>query len=237
MPSSNKSFVSCLFVAALAVGCGGGGDAVPESSAMSFPLSQIAQSVVQERGSYPVRLEGTATYSGESVPVTGSGTVSLSTGSGTFEGVVHAERRVSVTGSVSVRGVTVPIAANVQEYYGADTKPIGRIDSDSYCVYEGQSPIPAFVKVGDSGSWYNSVCYTSSAKVSRVSTSSATYVIEPDSATTALLKLVQRVNSGSGQGNVAVASYRITSAGSYTKVSENSASAVDGVLLNLTVRY
>ncbi|UUZ75657.1 hypothetical protein LP414_28835 [Polaromonas sp. P1(28)-13] len=75
------------FALATLQACGGGGDSVVASSA-SFPISQALDSYVRDAKSSPVSI--TATVNG--VPFAGSGTISESIATTTFEGVTAFQK-------------------------------------------------------------------------------------------------------------------------------------------------
>lgn len=219
--------------------CGGGGDEAPPpvSSPATFPLSVVAEALVKETASYAVRIEGTASQGGQSIPLTGTGTYSVSNSSSTFEGIPSIKRNSATTGTMGANGISIPVADSSADYFGTDFKPLGRVANGTYCVYGNQTSIPVSAKVGDSGTWFTGTCYSSSSKLSKLGSTVVSYVLEADTATTATLKLIQQLTGTSGQTGTATFAYRVTTSGSYTRVFETAGLNERGVLVSLTVTF
>lgn len=138
---------------------------------------------------------------------------------------------------MQANGVSIPIADTSADFFGNDNKPLGRTATGIYCVYTNQTPIPAIAKVGDTGMWYAGTCYTSSTKFTKVATTQVSYVLEPNTDATAILKLVQKLTDNSGQTGIATAAYRVSTTGAVTRLTETASISDSGVRINLTMTY
>ena len=202
-------FFQLLFL----VGCGGGGGGGttgPVTSTDSFPLQSAVKASIASGGlvNYIVSgtCSGTATSS-DSTPV-----------SATFEGVVG----LSVTSSVTINLTNcTPTSSAVTGigYYDTNYNPLGHsIPGDEYGVYLlGTTPLPTSVKVGDTGIIGTETIYSNSLKSVWLETEYDNYLIEPDTASTAIVNLITRTYDTLGRLTVtSQARYRITKTGVLT---------------------
>lgn len=236
LSESRSRFLSGVIISGFLVACGGGGsnDAVGPATpgSATFPLSTVIANFVNETRSYRLNINGTGISSGQSVSFTGSGVVSESTGSATFEGVVALKKSLTNTGALIILGTSIPIATTVATYFDTSYSPIGSIAPNVYCIASATTPLPTTVRIGDNGSWYTLTCYTSSSKKVVDSTAFVSYSIEPETVTTALLKLITTIN-----GSPTSQTMRINTLGGVTRVSESGFLNVSGVAMNYTATY
>jgi hypothetical protein len=61
--------------------------------------------------------------------------------------------------------------------------------------------------------------------------------LEPDTDTTAILKLVEKLTPISGQPATATSAYRISTAGTVTRLTEAGSITANGVLVNMTLVF
>jgi hypothetical protein len=215
---------------ALLASCGGGGGGDPVVSAsVSFPIAQALESYVKDTKSSPLSI----TASANSISFTGSGTLSESTTTTTFEGVTAFQKNSTLTGTLSGLGQTIPISSTNSSYFDSTFRPLGETDTDQYCVTTSITPIPATAKIGDNGNWFVYTCYTNSSKTLRLGTITVTYALEPKTATTGILKINNLFSADSGGGFTATATLRLTTAGALTRLSETA--FISG--LSITVTY
>lgn len=228
-----------LPIALSLVACGGGGEEIspPVASPANFPLSLVAEALIKEHASFAVRIEGTVTQGRQSIPLTGTGTYSVSNTTSTFEGAPSIRRSSTTTGTIGASGISIPVADTGADYFGVDFKPLGRVASGAYCVYTNQTHIPAAATIGQSGTWYSGTCYTNSTKASRLGTTEVSYVLEADTASTATLKLIYKITGTGGQAASSTSAYRITTSGGYTRVSESASVTEGGMFINLTISF
>jgi hypothetical protein len=203
--------------------CGGGGGGSPTStgpvaSTETFQLRTAYVNYVTETRSLPFTVTGTT--SGYSV--TGSGTATQgSLTSATFESQAAQQKTTTVTGSITANGTNVPLSSSSTTYVDSNYNPLGSNDTD-YTVVNSGASIPATARVNDTGTWYSTIRYASSTKATQRGTGTVSYVLEPDTASTALLKiiLVERDNSSNETYRSAV-TFRMTPAGALTRISES----------------
>jgi hypothetical protein len=223
-----------VFALAALQACGGGGgsDAPPAGtgSQVSVPLSLAMANYVKDPQSAQVSITGTA----NGFAVTGSATVSESAGTPTvFEGVSGFQKALAATITVTANGQTRSRATSGFGYYDSNFRVLGsNVFGVDYCVTTSSTALPALATAGDSGSWYVSDCYTDSSKAVRSSTITTTYVLEPDTAGTLIVKINEQETLVSGTTLNSTESARLTTSGGVTRVSATSVD--DGVSLVLT---
>lgn len=210
----------CIAASALSLlaACGGGGGSSgPVTSTDTFQLRTAYVNYLQDTRSLPFTLSGTS--SGYSV--TGSGTTTQgSVFSTTFEGQPAQAKTTTVTGSFTVNGQSSTLASSATTYVDSNFNPLG-FNGTSYTVVTSATPIPTTGRVGDTGTWYNATRYTSSSKTTRSGTETATFVMEPDTASTALLKIIQvQKDTSNVTTNTTTITFRLTTAGTLTRLSE-----------------
>ena len=226
-----------LMLAALA-GCGGGGGGEPpEQPVLTIPLTTAIANYVNQTRSSPISIAGTITSGGQSVSVTGSGTASEATGSGNFEGQSALRKSTSVTGTLVANGVSVPLSDSGQAYFDTNYKPLGGTTALGYCVTVSATALPTTARIGDNGPWYTQDCYPSSSKVAKLGTVTTSYAVEPDSATSVLLRLIGRATDTAGNSIPLLSTFRVTTAGAITRLEETTSFAVGGDSLSLTISY
>jgi hypothetical protein len=166
----------------------------------------------------------TGTVSGASL--TGSGTVTQGTlTSTTFESAAALQKTTTATGSLTVNGNTVPLSTSTTNYVDSNYSPLGSNGTD-YAVVSNSVTIPTTARVNDTGTWYSTVRYSSSAKTTRRGTATVSFVLEPDTASTALLKIIDvERNTTNTVTSTSTVTFRMTPAGGLTRISE---SAVEG---------
>jgi hypothetical protein len=202
------------------VACGGGGDsgpAAPVVSTETFALKNAYVNFVNDNRSLQYAISGTT----KNIAFTGSGNIFQSSLTATtFEGKPALAKTVTVTGSLVVNGTTAPLNDTQVEYFDTSYNPLGSSASE-YEVVVGAVNIPETGKVGATGIVYTAKRYQSSAKTVQVGTNVTSYTLEPDTASTAILRWIdtEKDNSGNQTASSTVL-YRITTTGSITRLSE-----------------
>lgn len=230
----NTRILSLFAVSALVVACGGGGDSSP-AQATSIPLATAMANQVNQGKSTSVSIAGTVTASGQTVNVSGSGAYTESTVAATFEGIPGLRKHVEVTGSVTANGVSAPLSFASDAYFDSNYKPLGSAAPGAYCVITSYSALPPAAQAGSAGTWFTQDCYTSSAKLSKIGSGTASYSVEADSATTLVVRFTTRVTDSAGNTLPVTASYRVTAGGALTRLTDTVTVSVSGVTVNLTV--
>ena len=224
-------------------GCsGGGGEAspsVPVQSVSNFPLLTAIAGYINSTRSYQTSMTGTAFASTiPNTPFSGSGTFSESSKSWIFEGVQGIAKSSSLTATLQLAGQNMPFADTNVTYFDSNYKALGSTSATSYCVVTSSNPMPTTAKIGDNGVWYVSTCYTDSTKKTKVGTGTASYALEPDTQTTAILKLiVKAVDNGGNTVVTGSSSLRITVNGDVSRFAETATLTAAGITLNYTATY
>ena len=221
--------------AAFVAACGGGGGDVPATTTpvVSTDVFQVKTAYVNyfnDIGTYPFVVSGTAAgYS-----VTGSGTVTQSNvTSGTFESVAALQKTTTVTGSFVANGASYSLAATDTAYVNLSYVALGW-SGDEYVIVTNVATVPDTAKVNDAGPSHSANRYVSSTDRTFLGTSDVSFALKADTATTALLEIIQVDKNTSGVIEMtATATFRMTPAGGLTRLSEN---AISGTT-NLTLTY
>jgi hypothetical protein len=200
-------------------GGGGGGAAAPVASTDTFPLTTILANSLQS-GSNTFTISGTS--SGNAI--TGSGTATRgSLSAGTFEGVAAQQRTTTVTGSFAINGTSYALNDSSVDWFDSNNVPVGESGGTDYVVVTGTPTIPATVRVNDTGTLYTANRYSNNTKSVLRGTVTVTYVVESDTATSALLTLIRTEKDNSNTTtSTNSAQVRVTPAGALTRIKETS---------------
>lgn len=218
-----------FFVAAC--GGGGGSDATgPQTSTDTFQIKTAITNYVVNTQTRNATMSGTVngvTVSGSAIVTDGALNSAL------FEGKSAFSKATTVTGSILVNGTQVPLATTSIDFFDNNYLPIGSLGSD-YSVVRGVTNLPLTAKVGDTAILYVADTYTNSSKAVVTGTETVSYVMEPDTSSTALLSLISTYkNTSGGTASTDTVKLRITPSGSLTWLSETSV----GSGSNLTATY
>ncbi len=232
--------LALLSSAAFLAACGGGGGDSPEipvtaPSTDTFQLKTAYINSVIDTRSLPFRLTGLSS----GVNVTGSGTLTQGALTGTtFEGQAAFQKTTAIIGEISAtlngRTETIPLAITTTSFTDSNYMPLGAtVSIGGYSVPDGIVTIPQTVKVNDTGIFLKSKNYSSSTKSTLIGTSTIAYAIQPDTSSTALLKLIQTDQNTLG-ATVATSTvtHRMTPAGGLTRLSETYLAGTN--VLNIT---
>ena len=227
--------VTATAVLALLTACGGGGGggtAAPVASTESFPLSTAYRNTLTSSSSNTYTISGTSS----GVAVTGSGTVTFGNlSAGTFEGLPAQQRTTTSTGSVIVGGVTLPLNTSSVTWVDSNYVPKGESGGEDYVVVTGTPSIPTTARINDTGTLYTANRYASSTKTVLRGTITATYVMEADTASTALVTFIkQEKNTANVTTGTYSAQFRITTAGASTRIKETGVDVADATTLTIT---
>jgi hypothetical protein len=210
---SARSGIVLVCFTLLLSGCGGGGGGTgPVSSTLSFPLKSGMAASVQQGGSTDFSVSGTC-----------SGTANMISSTpipATFETVTGLS--VLNAFSMNLPNCIPPyIYGTSTDYFDSNYNPLGTIDSSgNYAVYQTPPTIPVSVKVGDAGMIGTEKYYTDDTKNFLVSQDEISYVIEPDTANTAIVNIIDRSYDVSGTLTFTEQDrYRIKADGSLSPIS------------------
>jgi hypothetical protein len=216
MRTSRKLVIVISAATSLLSGCGGGGGGDGGGAAptpTSFPL----------QAGYRARIAGGSTDT-FTVSGTCTGTATFTSGAATtstFEGV--SGFAAAQTATVSFTNCTPATSAvSGTGYYDGSYSPLGSsIPSVEYTKFlTAPPPLPASVKVGDTAVYATLTSYTDSTKSVTTGQRVLSYVIEADTANTAIGNLITKGYNASSQLLFTQQSrYRIAADGTLTVVS------------------
>lgn len=201
--------------ASLVAGCGGGGGGAggATTTTTSFPL----------QAGYRARVAGGSTDN-FTVSGTCTGTATFTNGAATasaFEGVSGFAVAQTVTESFT-NCTPATIALSGTGYYDGSYSPLGSsIPGVEYTKFlTAPPPLPASVKVGDTAVYATLTTYTDSTKSVTTGQRVLSYVVEADTANSAIGNLITKGYNASGQLlSTQQARYRIAADGTLTVVS------------------
>jgi len=211
-----------LWLAAIGVAtltaCGGGGGSTPAAvSTSDYQLRQAWVNYMTLSGTQRFTVSGTLS----GVAVSGSGSeTDGSLVAATFEGRSALSKTIVVTGSLSGGGQTIPYGSSGVGYVDSNYMPLGQSGSE-YAVVIGTPAIPQIAKVNDTGTLYTANRYPTSQKAYSIGTLTVSYALQPDTANTALLKVIATRKTTSGSTySTDITTFRMTPSGVLTLVSE-----------------
>lgn len=218
-----------MIMAVLLAACGGGGSSDgPVVSTATFQTRTALSNSTQDTRSSPFQVTGTIS----GINVAGSGIVTESpVTSTTFEGKSALRKLTNTTMELTRSGQSIPLSWSSASYFDSNYNPMGYVSDDAYVVMSNNVTIPNTARVNDTGVLYTASIYLDSSKTTLLGTETASYVLAPDTASTALLKITTIEKDTSGNTvSTSTAAYRITPAGDITLISEKFLS--DGDVLN-----
>lgn len=233
MKNSLKYTLSVAFLALVAAcggGGGGGGSTGPVTSTETFQVRTALTNYLINTATYTGTVSGTySTY-----PLTGTFIVTQGNlGAGTFEGHSALSKATTASGSFIVNGTTIPSAVTTTTYFDSNYVPLGTTGGTDYEVVTGAVTIPTTARVGDTANLYSVNRYSSSTKTSQRGTTQVSYVLEPDTASTAIFKMIQVEKDNSNTTtSTSTVSFIITPTGGITRKKETTTES--GVAITIT---
>ena len=208
-----------LGVLALAA-CGGGGGGgtaatpAPVATPSSFPLKAAYAAMTAAGYTKSFTISGSCSGS---ATVTQGGAI----GGASFEGNVGVLAASQTLTTTFTNCTPVSSAATSTGYYDSNYNPLGSFIAGSlYRVFPAAISIPSSVTVGSTGTIGTSNNYATSAKSALIGQTAISYVIEADTATTAIVNLIARTTDSSGRlTSTEQDRFRITAAGAAAPVS------------------
>jgi hypothetical protein len=207
-----------LCFAALLSACGGGGsDSTPATGAvtstLSFPLKSAYSALVAN--GYTKSYDVSGSCQGFATEITAA-----PTGGATFNGKLVP---FSTALTLTINLTTCPkITTTVNAYYDSDYTPLGFSSLGVYGVYLPPPSIPTSIMVGDTGTIGTATNFTDSSKVTPTGKTVVSYVVEPDTASTAIVNLMFKTFDPSDiLTSTEQDRYRISSAGALAPVSKD----------------
>jgi hypothetical protein len=199
-------------------GGGGGGGSGPVTSTETFQVRTALTNYITNTATNTGTISGT--YS--SSPVTG--TMVVTQGNlveGIFEGQYAWSKASTATANIVVNGANVPSAVTSTMFFDSNYVPLGESGGADYEVVTGTVTIPTTARVGDTRNLYSVNRYSSSSKSLLRGTTQVSYVLEPDTATTAILKIIHvDKNTSNTTTSISTISFQITPSGGITRKQE-----------------
>ncbi|OIQ99461.1 hypothetical protein GALL_183980 [mine drainage metagenome] len=171
----------------------------------------------------------------------GTGTLSSvpATTPSTFEGVSGYSAVTSISWSLTNCTPATYTDTSI-DYYDSNYIPLGYDDTaggGSYAVFNTTPNIPASVTVGNAGSIGTRTLYTSSTKATVNGKEVVSYVVEADTANSAIIDLITKSYNPAGALTATTQDrYRITASGAITRLSEDNQQS-NGSTLHLVLTF
>lgn len=141
--------------------------------------------------------------SGQSYPISGTGTITENTNANTLFNGINAKKKSQTTaGSITVNGASQSLNDVVYYYFNNNNQPLGYTTSLTYCISSSVKSIPMNITAGQTGDWYSTDCYTNSSKAVKTSSSVTSYQIQAVTDKTADLIINQITTDSSGKMSV-----------------------------------
>jgi hypothetical protein len=174
----NSKFALLPIVLLLAACGGGGGSSSTPAANVSYPLLQAMQYALAHGLQNTLPASGTAVSNNVSYPVSGSLTLTSSTGSNTtFNNIANSIQTVdTVSGNLIINSINVPFNSTGTSYYNSNYQPFGDVTSGRYCVSSSPGSYPTTATAGMTGSLTTYNCYSDSTKTTLVGTNVDSYV-------------------------------------------------------------
>ena len=236
----NMKFFNQFLIAACAglVACGGGGggdkpqEALKVTSTNVFNLKAAYTSLV----STPFKVNFSASVTKSGVTAKGSGSITQgSAQSGTFENAAAQKVVTAVLGSISGNGNTVSLDSTSADYYDSNYNILGTDGTSSYRVVDASFNFPTSIKVGDTGELYTEKKYSSYTKSTLTGTTKVSFLVEADTATTALLSIISVVkDTNSIVTSQETVQYRISADNKLTPIKDTLNDYVNSLVWTMT---
>jgi hypothetical protein len=194
--------VGCGLLIAVLSACGGGGSSAPASTPTPPTPPAPATSSFALAAGYKARVMSGVTDNFDlSGDCTGTATIAYAAAMpATFEAVTGLSASQTATANLAN---CLPASSSVTglTYYDANGVPIGQsINGGDYAKYETLPlALPASVKVGDTADVVALATYTDSTKATQTGRRVYSYLIEPDTATTAIANISIRTYNTTAQ--------------------------------------
>jgi len=220
-------------VLSLLSACGGGGGGVsgPVASAESFSLTKMWANMLTTPSTNNVTIQGTLNSGVD--PVTGTGTISFSNlSAGTFEGKPAQKQTQTNAVSLVNKGQTIPINDKIDSWVDSNYTPNGESGYEDYIVVTALGTLPSAARINDTGNLYTANRYASSTKAVLRGTRTASYVVEADTASTALVSLIlEDKNTSNVTTSKSTLQLRITPTGAFTRIKETYVSTTTSLII------
>lgn len=219
-------FCCAFLLAGCGGGGGGGGSDTPQPAPVTFPLRAAFSNQIVNGSTF----EGTLEYVNTTGPVPSSSMYRYTSSStpavaDTFEGQSAQSITQYSQQQLIDELVHMPSESQSIVYYDSNYNKLGELDTrfGAYTVVTESHPLPLTIQVNDSGPLNTQVTYWSRDKIGVGRTSTGTYVIEVDTATSVIYHTTSK--SYDEDGVVVSTSdtrYRLDTAGNINLISSDS---------------
>jgi len=215
--------LALLALSALFTACGGGGSGDPSppaapapaaapgaapapasapNEALIIPLAAILKNLLSQSRSTPFEIKGSMvlqrSMGSEHFYASGSGTLSETVASASFEGVPAMRQTTLLSGSMLGPPTPVAISLTKQLFFDGNYKPLGSVADGIYCVTSSYTPPPKGIGMWTTSMWFMEDCYSGPDKLKKVGTAGTSYTISSETATTAVLWIGRRLSYTDG---------------------------------------
>lgn len=162
----------------------------PTPSTLSFPLESAYKTLIADGWAKGITVSGDCSGSGNR-------TTAPATTPATFEGVAALSAVTTIT--ISLTNCTpTSIAETATNYTDSNYVPLGIVHPGNYGVFLTPPTIPTSVTVGATGTIGTMSLYTDSTKSTPAGRIDQSYVVEADTANSAIVKLIGKRYDQSG---------------------------------------
>lgn len=213
-----KLLLVTSFAASLLVGCGGGGggggSSGPVVSTLTFPVKSADAALTASGYTKTWTISGTCSGSA-------TDTTSAAAGGATFNGVSGLLSATNVVVFNFTNCTLTPITSTATQYWDTNYVPVGiNVSGGTYSVFLTPPTIPVSATVGATGVIGTITRYTDSIKATLAGHADLSYVVEPDTANTAIINLIMKEYNASNTLTATQQSrYRIAATGPLVPVS------------------
>ena len=205
----NWTAIGPILVALALTGCGGGGGgsaptqtaSASVSSTLSFPL--LAATETAAASGHRATLTANGTTATEVTDGLCSGTLNLTAGPATTATTFEGTPAFSFTQVLQINltnCVPASIAETFTGYVSSTYSPLGfQTVGGDYGVWAAPANVPTLVKVGDVGIVGTINTYTDNSKTTGTGRQEVSFVVEPDTATTAIINVITKGYNASSQ--------------------------------------
>ena len=212
-----------LIVSAIFAGCGGGGSsnssaaaapAGPVTSTLAFPLQTAYSAIVANGLSKTFTVTGTCNGSG-------SRTSAAANTGAAFEGKTGMLSAVTTQTITYTNCTPTSNATTTTSYFDTNYVPLGfNSVGSNYAVWPTPPNYPASIKVGDTTVVGTENLYTDSTKATSNGKVDQSFVVEADTATTAIVNLISKIYNAAGTlTSTEQSRYRIAAVGALAPIS------------------
>jgi len=208
---------------------GGGGVSGPVASSESFSLVKLWANMLTTPSTNKVTITGTT----KDGAVTGSGTSTLSgLSAGTFESMPAQKQTQTMAISLVINGQTIPVNDKIDTWVDSNNTPKGESGGDYYVVVTALGNLPTAARINDTGNLFTANLYADSTKAVLRGTRTVSYLLEADTASTALASLIiEDKNTSKVTTSKSTQQLRITPTGTFTRIKETSVEGTTSILI------